>query len=109
MKYEGEMDKECLALCDALNRVPGIRTAASCCGHGKGDYHIWFVADSLEALPDVLYWFDGCHCGFYNWRVEVTTDCAKHPVHFMVTGVGEPENLYGQAAKIATLLDEDRY
>ena len=38
------MDNECIKLCEALNKLEGIETVESCCGHGKGDYHIWFNA-----------------------------------------------------------------
>jgi hypothetical protein len=41
------IDKECLNLCLAMNRLPGIFTFESCCGHGKSPFHIWFYVDGL--------------------------------------------------------------
>ena len=52
-----KMDPECIALCEAMNKLPGIRTTESCCGHGERSYHIWFKADGLESLPKLVYWF----------------------------------------------------
>lgn len=97
------MDKECIDLCKAINRMPGIITHESCCGHGKTLYHIWFSAESLEVLPPLLYWFAGCHCGFKEWQVIAVTDCAMSPVTFMIEGpIGE--QAYKEAKKIAELL-----
>lgn len=101
-----KIDAPCHALVQALNLVKGIETSESCCGHGEDEFHIWFDADNLECLPNVLYWFDGCHCGFYDWRVEAKTDCGKSPVFFMVSG---PQGSAGylQADTIAGLITKD--
>ena len=53
------MDEECVELCAAMCRMPGIETHESCCGHDKNPYRVWFTADGLESLPRLLYWFDG--------------------------------------------------
>jgi len=58
-RYTGRIDKECIALCDALNDLLGVRTTESCCGHGDRLFHVWFEVDSLDALPPLLYFFDG--------------------------------------------------
>ena len=71
--YPNDMDTECVSLCDAMNRFPGIETILSCCGHGKKPFMIWFVTRSLEDLPALVYFFDG-HTGVYGWRVGVNTD-----------------------------------
>jgi len=80
------MDKECVQLCLSMNVVPGIQTIESCCGHGKTPYRIWFVADDLESLPRLLYYFDPCHSGCPGWSVSVKTDCVMSPVTFKVEG-----------------------
>lgn len=98
-----EMDTECIALCDAMNRLSDIRTVESCCGHGERPYHIWFRPKSLDALPPLLYWFDACHCGRKGWRVEVYTDCAMSDASFMVEG---PIGAYADAEHIAGLIDK---
>lgn len=97
------MDVECLALCDAINKLPGLQTIESCCGHGKESFNIWFVAEDLKYLPALLYWFDGCHCGFYEWLVLVNTDCAMSPIHFNIKGkIGA----YKEADIIAGLIEQ---
>ena len=95
------LDIECEPLCHALSIMPGIRTVESCCGHGERPYHIWFEVQDLDNLPAALYYFDGCHCGFYGWRVIATTDCAMSPVKFMVEG---PVGAYAESYVIAKLI-----
>lgn len=103
IKYEGTMDIECIPLCDAINKLPGLQTIDSCCGHNKKPFNIWFVAEDLKCLPALLYWFDSCHCGFGGWRILVTTDCAMSPVHFNIEGnIGE----YDEANIIAKLIEK---
>lgn len=103
MEYEGEIDIECVPLCDVINKLPGIRTIESCCGHDKKDFRIWFEAEDLKYLPPLLYFFDVCHCGFHGWSVLVTTDCGMSPVHFNIKGkVGA----YEEANKIALLIEK---
>jgi len=101
MKLPDDIDEECQKLCEVINRFPGIQTICSCCGHNKTPFHIWFTAKSLICLPELLYWFDGCHCGYYDWQIFVETDCAKSPVHFCIEG---PVGAYKQADEIATLI-----
>ena len=106
MKYDEFMDKECIKLCDAINLIPGIKTIESCCGHGKGPYRIFFKAESLDALPDILYCIDGCHTGEYGWKVDVGTDCCKSPATFCIEGpVGE--SAYKAADVIADFIIKD--
>jgi hypothetical protein len=98
-----DLDAEVLSLCRAMNLFPGITTVESCCGHGRDPYRIWFVTDSLDALPLLLYWFDGCHTGHYGWSTIVNTDCAASPVIFRVEG---PCGDYAAADAIARHLAE---
>lgn len=100
-----DVDPECRLLCEAMNLVAGIRTIESCCGHGERPYQVYFTANSLDSLPTLLYWFAGCHCGYYGWNVFAKTDCAMSPVMFRVEGpVGE--TAYSQAVEIALLITE---
>lgn len=96
-----DMDPECVALCVALNGLPGIQTIESCSGHGKDPFRVWFIARDLEVLPALCYWFDICHCGFRGWFVTVTTDCGRSPVHFRIEG---PAGAYEQADSIAAMI-----
>ena len=101
-----DVDKECVALCKALNKLPGIHTEESCCGHGKEPFGIWFRADCLAALPNACYWFAPCHCGLDTWDVIARTDCGKSPAFFYIRGpVGE--QAYKDAKEIARLINRN--
>ncbi len=82
VKYDGKMDKECIALCDAINTFAGIRTILSCCGHGRQPFLIWFIARSLAALLPLL----GCLRGYDGWRCEVETDDSVSIARFIIEG-----------------------
>lgn len=97
------MDPECVQLCRALNKLPGVTTTESCCGHDKGPFRIWFRVEDLKNLPDLLYRFSPCHSGCYGWKVTAHTDCARSPVSFMIQGP-QGEEGYTAANKIASLI-----
>lgn len=50
MEYDGNMDTECVALCDALNSLPGVGTFESCCGHGQRPYSVWLKTTDPYSL-----------------------------------------------------------
>lgn len=54
VKYHDGMDPECIALCDALNSLPGIRTYESCCGHGRREFMVFLWAKEVENLGPIL-------------------------------------------------------
>jgi len=43
-----EIDAEARPLIFALNRLPGITTVESCCGHGSEHFRIWFEVSLYE-------------------------------------------------------------
>ena len=49
-KYDGNMDKECIGLCDMLNSLPGVETFESCCGHLKERFSIWFFCENIDSI-----------------------------------------------------------
>lgn len=50
MKYRGNMDAECIPICDALNSITGIKTIGSCCGHNTEEFQIFFYARNFKSL-----------------------------------------------------------
>ena len=44
------MDNECVDLCNLLNRLPGLKTSESCCGHCKAPFCVFFSCDNLDTL-----------------------------------------------------------
>lgn len=100
MKYPDNMDKECIKLCDAINRIEGLRTVESCCGHGKDNFRIWFIVKNQEHLPALLYYCDSCHVGF-DWDCTVSTDCGMSPVIFRLQSRVMGIEAYEQSETIA--------
>jgi hypothetical protein len=49
-KYDGNMDNECIKLCNTLNSIPSIDTFESCCGHLKDRYSIWFFCNDIITI-----------------------------------------------------------
>lgn len=98
MKFPDDMDPECIPICEAMNKFPGITTADSCCGHGNHKFRIFFYADSLDNLPQMSYFFGGC-TRMPGWDLKVT-NCELGPVYFMAIGpLGQ--QAYEDANKIA--------
>jgi hypothetical protein len=99
------IDMECVELCQTLNRLPGIVTISSCCGHNERPYRIFFKSKDLESLPPLLFYFDVCHSGHGGWLVIAKTDCSMCPEYFYIEGpVGE--EAYEASKHIASLINE---
>lgn len=50
MNLPNDMDKECIALCNLMNRLPGVKTLESCMGHYKHPYWVWFQCTNINSL-----------------------------------------------------------
>ena len=99
------IDKECVDLCGAINKVKGARTVESCCGHGERPFRIWLCPDNVDDLLPVLYYIDSCHCGCCGWTCKVYTDCSMDGVRYMIGGpIGQ--QAYDDAKRIAQLIEE---
>jgi|SRR5579862_6344814 len=89
-----DIDKECVAICQAMNFLPGLSTIESCCGHGKTPYWIFFRLDEesseglMFGLPMLLYsmrhFKEDCHTS--RWQVLVDTDCLGDAATFRLQG-----------------------
>jgi hypothetical protein len=106
VKYYGEMDKECIPICDAINKIPGLRTNESCCGHGKQKFRVFFRVTDMKKFPLLLYYCDPCHVGF-QWNCTIHTDCAMSPVYFMLESESMGEEAYKEANEIAAKIEEE--
>jgi hypothetical protein len=104
MRYPVGLDKECRPLYRAMNKMPGIQTIESCCGHGKDSYRIWFEVKSLKALPALVYWTMTCHVGF-RWTVTAVTDCGMCPIRFKLESECDSDKAIEQSYKIAFELE----
>ncbi len=100
MNYVGKMDPECIPLCDAINRAPGLQTTESCCGHGRSPFRIWFRVTDPVNFSMLLYFLVPCHVGF-RWTCQAQTDCAMSPVRYYIESLVKGEEAYKQANVIA--------
>ena len=101
-----EMDKECIDLCNAINRIPGLRTFESCCGHDKRGYKVFFMVDNMKYFSILLYYIVPCHVGF-EWFCEAETDCGMSPVTFRLHSGDEiGKEAYKQADIIAEKINQ---
>lgn len=73
--YDGNMDEECIALCNALNSLPGVSTFESCCGHLNGSYNIWLNTSNLYSMSVIARAFDKRYVNTnVIWRVCIETE-----------------------------------
>jgi hypothetical protein len=105
MEYIGKMDPECIAICDAVNRIPGLRTTESCCGHGEHPFRVFFSIQNLQDLAPLLFYIDSCHIGF-NWNCKSRTDCAMQPAYFFLESEVMGQKAYDQANEIADAIND---
>ena len=109
MTYDVFMDPECIPICDALNRIPGIRTLESCCGHGKHGFWVWFtVSQPFKNLTVVGRVFDSRYGGLEEWDciLDNTDSPEASPVFYINSHTIMGPVAYEQANKIAENLDQ---
>lgn len=96
-----KMDTEVVSLCKAINKIGGLKTYESCCGHEDRPFRIWFHVENMERLPVLLFNIDKCHVKMAkSWKCHVYTDCAMSPAKFYIEGpVGK--QAYEEAGRIA--------
>jgi len=97
------VDQECVALCSAINMLPGLTIVESCCGHGERPFKIWVNAANVSNLAPLCYFLDSCHSGLLGWKVIVQSDCSMARPTFKVEG---PVSAFEDAAAIAKLITD---
>lgn len=79
--FPPDMDKDCIALCNALNKLPGVETYESCCGHLKTPYRIFFRCRNFVSLAILARAFDKRYLTTSMlWKIEVETG-DSHPTY----------------------------
>lgn len=73
-----DMDEQCIDLCVTLNRLPGVTTFESCCGHNKYTFRVWFRCTNISTISRLgrcieKNYSDG------NWRIFVDS-CDINPI-----------------------------
>lgn len=66
MKYDGHMNKQCIALCNTLNELSGTETIESCCGHCIKNYMIFFKCNNVYSLSIIARAFDRRYSGTHK-------------------------------------------
>lgn len=99
------LDSEAVDLLLVLNRIPGLRTVESCCGHGRTAFQVWFQAHSrgltLLALAANGDWPHGERWGIREW--ENGTD---PPDLYVLESRDKGVSAYGQAEHLRRLVLE---
>jgi len=85
MPYDGSMDRECVALCTALNALPGIATFESCCGHSENPFRVFFFATTVAVLELLLRALD------HQWHVRASHVDCPYRVVFLLEGPTNPK------------------
>ena len=94
-----EMDPEARILVLAMNKLPGIHTFESCCGHGRDQFRIWFEAEShrhVAVLKDVIEtceWPQGERWTIESWQAL--------PGQYILRSTDTTPATYGQSRMIA--------
>lgn len=75
MKYDIYMDRECVALCDAINELPNTSTISSCCGHFERPYQIWLKTKNPYSVAVLARTVDNRYIGSVSmgWKLTVET------------------------------------
>lgn len=85
LPYTGRMDRECVALCNALNALKGITTFESCCGHGDQPFLVWFFATEVQLSAPILRALD------HQWRITLSHVDCPYRVAFLLEGPSNPK------------------
>ncbi len=72
--YDGNMDKECIQICDALNSISDVHTTESCCGHCKDRFMVFLTCDNPHSLAIIARVFDRRYISTSQpWYIELQT------------------------------------
>jgi len=100
------MDAEVRQLVLALNKLPGIQTFESCCGHGEHPYRIWFEAapNEEEGMDRLLQAVQNgaWPCG-ERWYLRTIDD---QPFCYILTSRDIGPSTYGQSRLLCQHLKE---
>ena len=82
------MDPECIPMFHALNKLPGVVTTESCCGHLKDRYSFWFHCTDIGTLSRLARCVDR---NYSDGKWELVLDsCDTNPVGFFWLRSKEP-------------------
>ncbi len=100
--FPPDMDPECLPLCVAMNKIPGVTTHHCCCGHGQYPFEVWFTVTEIAALTSLTKAL-GQDCP--DWKFEIyNAERQGIPVLFHLESTRVGATAYQAAVKLETQL-----
>lgn len=107
-----KIDPPILELVEALNRLPGLETLESCCGHGKAPIAIFFRVEEGDARglfllarsADRRYWRHG---GAWSIRVSVGDEPLRPlPILYLLESTATGRRAYAQGRDLVRSIQE---
>jgi len=86
LRYADRVDPECMALCDALNSLPGVRAYESDCGDGSYPFRVFFWANQVRHIKPLLKAIGNSR----RWHVEAYWSDGGEFVAFRLEGPADP-------------------
>lgn len=99
------IDPEVVRLCNAMNKVNGIRTCESCCGHGKHPFMIWFYAQRMSSLAKIAHAFLYFSERPRSWEIVTDVPSGSGVNVFFVQSRATGDRAYRQANSIAEAIE----
>ena len=102
------MDAPCVELCDFLNRLPGLETSESCCGHCKTPYHLFFRCDSLDTLTRLGRAVDRRYSDG-NWEIVLDSGDTHPKNRFWMRSLKPFNNFFDMDKSVKELIENIQY
>ncbi len=95
-----DIDKECIAICKAINSLYGIHTIESCCGHEQDRFAVFIRVYDLDCLA---YFLGKIHK--VGWVCEVYASESREAPTFYLRSQSKGEIAYREADLIGLYLN----
>lgn len=99
----GYVDIPCIALCDAINSMDGLKTSWSCCGHGDREFMIFIKSDHTDKFAPLLYLLNRIK-GWKQakiWTIQLTARTENGGVAFLLSSESKGQEAFDEADIIA--------
>jgi len=99
-----DLDPECLEVCQELNKLEGVRTTGSCCGHNRQPFKVWLDLDFKVWGHKVI---TRCICDRYyenGWDVNLEHSDVEPFTGFVLIGPGDASQGDVFAARIREVI-----
>lgn len=105
-KY-GNIDAECVTLCDSINKMKGLKTTYSCCGHGKQPFYIFIAPEHHDNLSPLVFILNKMRQWYpFRWHIEIVTRTEDSPLAFRLTSAEVGEKAYEEANLLSGIIEK---